>query len=267
MRNVRALIAYDGSKFFGWQRQEGFSSAQEALENAVESLTGAHVTVHGAGRTDTGVHALGQVASFHLDIGLDDDRLRHALNAHVGEGLVVRRLETCADEFHAQFDSRGKRYAYRVLTTRFRPPFGSAYAHWVRDPLDLRAMRDAARHFVGRRDFAALASSGSPRSSTVRTIRSLHLLARREWFAIVVEGDGFLYNMVRTLAGTLLDVGRGKLAPEEVSEILASKDRREASATAPPEGLYLVSVLYDAPVFRGRDRGPHGVPGLFQYGA
>jgi tRNA pseudouridine38-40 synthase len=266
MRNVRLLVAYDGSQFFGWQRQEGFESVQAALELALESLTGAHATVFGAGRTDTGVHALGQVANAHVQTALDDDRLRHALNAHLPAGVVVRQLETCADEFHAQFAARGKRYGYLVGTSRFRLPFGSAYSHWVRDPLDLERMRAAARRFVGKRDFAALASSGSPRSSTVRTIRSLHILARRNWFAIVVEGDGFLYNMVRTIAGTLLDVGRRKLSADDVSAILESADRREASATAPPEGLYLLSVLYGERVFAGRDRGPRGVPGLFQYG-
>ncbi|MCC7011975.1 MAG: tRNA pseudouridine(38-40) synthase TruA [Planctomycetes bacterium] len=264
---MRALIAYDGSKFFGWQRQEGFDSVQETLEVALEALLGSHVAVHGAGRTDTGVHALGQVASFHVDTHLDDDRVRHALNANLPEGVVVRRLETCADEFHAQFHARGKRYGYRVATSRFRPPFASSYSHWVRDPLDLVAMRDAAERFLGRRDFAALATSGSPRATTVRTIRSLHIHARREWFAIVVEGDGFLYNMVRTIAGTLLDVGRGKLVADDVSAILDSKDRREAGATAPPTGLYMLRVLYSEPVFRGRDRGPRGVPGLFQYGS
>ena len=265
MRNVRARIAYDGSKFFGWQRQAGFESVQEALETALESLLGTHAVVHGAGRTDTGVHALGQVAHFHLASELDDDRLRHALNAHLPEGVVVRRLETCADDFHARFHARGKRYAYRVATCRFRPPFGRAYTHWVRDPLDLAAMRRAARELVGRRDFASFASAGSPRVDTVRTVRDVRLCARREWFALVVEGDGFLYNMVRTIAGTLLDVGRGKLQVDDVPRILAARDRRAAAATAPPEGLYLLSVLYDEPVFRGRDRGPRGVPGLFQY--
>jgi tRNA pseudouridine38-40 synthase len=266
MRNVRALIAYDGSQFFGWQRQEGFVSVQETLETALEALTGSQTVVHGAGRTDTGVHALGQVASFHTGAELDDDRLRHALNAHLPPTVVVRRLESCADAFHAQLNARGKRYGYLVETSRFRLPFARAYSHWVRDPLDLGAMRAAARRFVGTHDFAALATTGSPRTSTVRTLRSLHIRARRERFAIVVEGDGFLYNMVRAIAGTLLDVGRGKLAPEGVREILQSRQRSEAGATAPPEGLYLLSVLYDPRPFRGRDRGPRGVPGTFQYG-
>jgi tRNA pseudouridine38-40 synthase len=266
LRNVRALIAYDGSKFFGWQRQEGFDSVQEAIEDALAVLVGDRVVVQGAGRTDTGVHALGQVAHFHVDTRLDDDRLRHALNHHLRAGVVIRRLETCRPDFHARFDARGKRYLYRVATARFRPPFGRDYAHWVRDPLDLAALRAAARELVGTHDFRAFATSGSPRASTVRRIASIHVLARREAFGIVVQGDGFLYNMVRTIAGTLIDVGRGKLAPRDVGAILRSRDRREAGPTAPACGLVLLSVLYPERPFAGRDRGPRGVPGLFQYG-
>lgn len=263
MRNVRLLIAYDGSRFFGWQRQDGFDSVQQSLEEAIESLTGARVVVHGAGRTDTGVHALGQVASCHLATRLDDHRLCHALNAHLDEGVVVRRLETCRDDFHAQFDATGKRYLYVTATTPFRPPFGEELCHWTREPLDLAAVRAAARHFVGTRDFAALASAGSPRQSTVRTVEHVRVVARRERFAVVVQGTGFLYNMVRTIAGTLLEVGRGRLAADDVPAILASGDRRLAGATAPARGLWLLRVRYREPCFAGRLAGPRGAAGLF----
>jgi tRNA pseudouridine38-40 synthase len=263
MRTVRALIAYDGSRFFGWQRQDGFRSVQQALEEALEGLVGDPVVVHGAGRTDTGVHALGQVAHMHVDTPLDDDRLRHALNFHLEEGLCVLRLETCRDDFHARYDARGKRYAYCVATGRFRPPFGRAYTHWVCDPLDLAAMRQAGALLVGRHDFSAFATAGSPRKSPVRTLAHLHVRARRRSLAIVVQGDGFLYNMVRAIAGTLLDVGRKKLAPLDVGAILASRDRRTAGPTAPAEGLWLLSVLYAEPTFRAPDRGARGVPGCF----
>lgn len=264
MRNVRVLLAYDGSRFFGWQRQEGFPSAQEALEDALLSLCGERVAVLGAGRTDTGVHALGQVANFHLESRLPDERFLFALNAHVPAGLVVRALETCSDAFHAQKDARGKRYVYLVRTETFPLPFARAHWHWVTDPLDLGAMRAAARHFVGRHDFGSLASAGSPRRSNVRHIRCLHLYARRSSFVLAVEGDGFLYNMVRTLAGTLLEVGSGKRAPESIPTLLASRDRRQAGPTAPPGGLYLARVLYREPCFTRVVRGPRGRPGFFQ---
>jgi len=265
MRNVRALIAYDGSKFYGWQRQEAFYSVQAAIEDALTALTGERIGVHGSGRTDTGVHALGQVAHFRIDTKLDDDRLRHALNFHLGEGVALRRMETAPDDFHARFSSIGKRYMYVVATTRFRPPFGPKLSHWVPQPLDLEAMRAAARALLGRHDFGAFANAGSPRKSNVRTLRSLHFIARRERFAFVVEGDGFLYNMVRTIAGTLIEVGKHSLEPAHVRRILESADRKQAGPTAPPEGLYLVSVRYPTPVFVGRDGCGRGAPGVFAY--
>jgi tRNA pseudouridine38-40 synthase len=263
VRNVRMRIAYDGSRFFGWQRQDGFDSVQAALEDALAVLVGERVVVHGSGRTDTGVHALGQVASCHVDTRLDDDRLRHALNHHLPRGVVVRRLETCADDFHARFDALGKRYAYLTMTSRFPPPFGRELAHWTCDTLDLAAMRAAARVLLGQHDFSAFASSGSPRRSNVRTLQGLRIVARRERFAIVAQADGFLYNMVRALAGTLLEVGRGRLTPTDVAAVLAGGRRAAAGPTAPPQGLYLLSVRYATPTFVGPDAGPRGAPGLF----
>ena len=265
MRNVRALIAYDGSKFYGWQRQAGFTSVQECIEEALSGLGEAHVCVHGAGRTDTGVHALGQVAHFHVGTRLDDDRLRHALNNYLPSGVVVRRLETCSEDFHARYSARGKRYLYRVATSRFRPPFAREFGHWVREPLDFPAMQAAARALVGTHDFSAFASAGSPRRTNVRTVARLRWIPRRDAFAFVIEGNGFLYNMVRAIAGTLIEVGRRRREVEEVAEILASRDRRTAGPTAPAAGLFLVRVLYPERPFEGRDRGPRGAPGLFQY--
>lgn len=263
MRNVRAKITYDGSLFYGWQRQDGFASVQQAVEEALEGLVGAPVIVHGAGRTDTGVHALGQVASFHTDTRLEDDRLRHALNAHLCDGIVVERLETCRDDFHARFDARGKRYLYVTATSRFRPALATQYTHWLCDPLDLPAMRAAARDIVGRHDFRAFGNAGSPRKTTVRTVHRLRLVPRRRAFAFVVQGDGFLYNMVRTIAGTLLDVGRGRLEPGCVREALESGERELLGPTAPARGLYLLTTLYDEDVFVGPDVGPRGRAGAF----
>ncbi len=258
-------MAYDGSSFCGWQRQDGFETVQEALEDALLAVVGEPCTIHGSGRTDTGVHALGQVAHFRVDTALDDDRLWHALNAHLPPGVAVRQVETCRNEFHAQHSARGKRYGYLVRTHRHPPPFGRSYAHWTRDPLDLAAMRAAAQRFVGEHDFRALANSGSPRKTTVRRIAGIHVVARRERLAFVIQGSGFLYRMARVIAGTLLEVGRGKLVVEDITRILASLDRKRAGPTAPPEGLYMLSVLYDEPCFAKRPRGPRGVPGAFQY--
>ena len=263
MRTVRAEISYDGSRFHGWQRQDGFASVQGAVEDALACLLDTLVTVQGAGRTDTGVHALRQVAHFHVDTRLDDERLLHALNAHLVEGVTLNRLETCHDDFHARFDARGKRYVYRVATTRFRPAMGRQYQHWVNIPLDRAPMEAAAARMVGRHDFAAFGNAGSQRKTTVRTITAVRLIARRDSFAVVVQGEGFLYNMVRNMVGTLLEVGRGYRPAEDVERALSGGERGFVGATAPACGLYLARVLYDGPVFRGRDRGPRGAPGMF----
>ncbi len=256
MRNVRLLIGYDGSRFFGWQRQDGFDTVQQSLEEALLAATGQRVAIHGAGRTDTGVHALGQVAHAHVETRLDDDRIRHALNAHLPEGVVVREAETCAEDFHARYAARSKRYGYLVVNTRFAPAFGRELCCWTPWPLDVAAMRRAARALVGRHDFAAFGNAGSPRPTTVRTVQRLHFVVRRERLAFVIQGDGFLYNMVRTIAGTLIDVGRGKLDEGACARALASGLRDDAGPTAPAAGLYLLSVQYGARAFAGRRGGP-----------
>ncbi len=252
MRNVRLLVSYDGSRFYGWQRQDGFDSVQQSIEEAVLAATGTRATVNGAGRTDTGVHALGQVASLHVDTRLDDDRLRHALNAYLPQGVVVREAETCHDEFHARFSAKSKRYAYQVVTTRFAPPFGRANVHWISWPLDVPRMRRASRALIGTHDFAAFGNTGSPRRTSVRTVEHLRFVLRRERFFFVIQGTGFLYNMVRTIAGTLIDVGRGKLDEGACARAIASRDREDAGPTAPASGLYLVSVQYPTRPFTKR---------------
>lgn len=245
LRNVRILVSYDGSRFFGWQRQEGFLSVQESIEEALLGLTGETVTVRGSGRTDAGVHALGQVANFHLDTDLTDNRLWHGLNGHLGRcGAVIRALQTCEGDFHAQRSARGKRYAYIIETARFQSPFSPKRAHFVRGDLDIGLMREAAAHFVGEHDFSCLVSTGSERASNVRRIFGVHLVERRSGVAIVVGGNGFLYNMVRTLSGTLIDVGLRRRKPDSIPALLAGRERGEAGETGPAGGLYLVSVQY-----------------------
>lgn len=264
MRNVRLLVSYDGSAYFGWQRQDGFDSVQQRIEEALHALTGTRVAVQGAGRTDTGVHALGQVAHVHLETRLDDGHLLRALNAHLPSSVVVRRLETCPDDFHARFSAASKRYLYRIATTRFAPPFGAAHVHWCPYALDLGRIRAAAELLLGRHDFRAFSSTGSPRGTTVRHLQRVHWLAHRDLLAFLVQADGFLYNMVRTIAGTLIDVGRGRLEPSIVARALAGGSRELLGPTAPPGGLYLVSVQYEERAFVRPEAAPHGSPGVFQ---
>jgi tRNA pseudouridine38-40 synthase len=244
MRNVRLVMAYHGARFHGWQRQDGFDSVQQALEEALLAATGEQVSVHGAGRTDTGVHALGQVASFHTATRLDDDRLLHAVNAHLPAGAVVRSLATCHDAFHARFHALSKRYAYTIACSRFRPALAADLVCWTPWPLDVGRMRRAAADVVGEHDFRAFGNAGSPRSTSVRRVQRLHWIVRRQRLTFVIQGDGFLYNMVRTIAGTLIDVGRRKRDEDALRRALASGERDDAGPTAPAEGLCLVSVQY-----------------------
>ena len=263
MRNVRLQVAYDGAEFYGWQRQDGFCTVQETLEEAALEVLGERVTVQGSGRTDTGVHALRQVANFHVSTRLTDDRLRHALNAHLPGAVVVNQLETCADEFHARFSAQSKRYVYFVATTRFRPPHAERYAAWTCLSLDFGAMQHAARSLLGEHDFRGLSSAGSKPTTTVRTVHNLRWIRRRDRLAFVIEANGFLYNMVRAIAGTLIDVGRGRLDRDCVRRVLESGERGKVGPTAAPGGLYLLRVLYPEPTFVGTAQKPTRSPGVF----
>lgn len=246
MRSLRLIIGYDGAAYAGWQRQAGAETIQEHLERAIGSVVGATVTVHGAGRTDSGVHALAQSAHVKVAGGPPADAFHKAVNTVLPRDIRILRAREVGPEFHARFSARGKRYLYRIRTDPVPHPIGRRYAHWFTAPLDPAAMRRAARHLIGTHDFASLATStGNARKSpTVRTVQSLHVLRRRNGIDIAVQGDGFLYNMVRTLAGTLLEVGRGRFKPDDVVSILEARDRRRAGPTLPAQGLFLVRVLY-----------------------
>lgn len=239
-------IAYHGASYAGWQRQEGFDTVQERMEAACQLLAGEHVDVHGAGRTDRGVHARAQCAHVRMPKQFEPELLRRALNGNLPPDIAVRFVRPVPAMFHARFSAAGKRYAYRFLVNRTRPVFGRELFQWVRQPLDLGAMRRGAACLVGEHDFQSFANNpGYERTrGTVRTIRRLHLFRRPWGVDLVVEGNGFLYNQVRAIAGTLQDVGTGRFRWEQVAEMLRAQDRRAAGPNAPPEGLHLVRVLY-----------------------
>lgn len=241
-------IAYDGSRFHGWQRQAGVRTVQEELERACAAIDLPDTHVEGAGRTDTGVHAFGQCAHVRIPRTFPPGKLQLALNANLPEDVAVQRARVAPDDFHARFFAGGKRYLYRVVCSPVKPAVGRPYFHWSRRAVDLDAMRRAARCLVGRHDFASFATNpGYARSrGTVRTLHHVHLFRRRSGFDFAVQGSGFLYNMVRNLVGTLLEVGYGNRDPEWVGEVLRGRDRRLAGATAPARGLYLLRVLYNA---------------------
>lgn len=245
MRTLKLTVQYDGSPYVGWQRQAEGTSIQGLLEEALAPIEGSPVTVHGAGRTDAGVHALAQVASVRLTASLDEQTLRRALNAVLPPDVRVTEVEQAADDFHARFSARGKVYEYRIVNAPFVSPFLYRYAWHIVPRLDLDAMRTGAAALVGRHDFAAFQGAGSSAATTERTIERL------EWedqgsgqLTLRVHGDGFLRHMVRNIAGTLVEVGLGRWQASRVAEILGSRDRGQAGPTAPAHGLFLVRVLY-----------------------
>jgi tRNA pseudouridine38-40 synthase len=246
----RLTIAYDGTGLVGWQRQPEGTSVQGLIEEALVRLTGAdRVTVTGAGRTDAGVHARGQVASVALDTRLTPDDLQRGLNALLPPAVRVVGLETVEPDFHARFAAKAKRYDYHVIAGPVISPFDVRYAWHVPHALDLAAMRAALPALEGRHDFAAFQSTGSDIDGTVRTLHEVRLDdgpadggSRR--LVLSLTGDGFLRHMVRAIAGTLVEIGRGRWPPDHLAAVLASGDRAQAGPTAPAHGLFLVFVRY-----------------------
>ncbi len=261
-RTLKLTVAYDGTGLVGWQRQAEGNSVQAVLEDALARFEGAPVVVHGAGRTDAGVHALGQVASVRLTCAHDAETLRRALNAQLPEDVRVLQVEEAAAAFHARFDARSKTYRYLIRNAPFVSPFERAFVWHVPQRLDVAAMQQAAEILAGTHDFAAFQSVGSDTSGTVRTLFSSSVAlepvasvlgltgpaGRPESGALLVyetRGDGFLRHMVRTIVGTLVEVGRGWRAPGSLAQVLGGGLRTGAGATAPPHGLFLVGVDYD----------------------
>ncbi len=246
-RNVQLLIAYDGTDFHGWQTQGALRTVQATLEEVVRRVVRHPVTLIASGRTDAGVHAAGQVANFHTSNELPTDKLRHALGSRLPKDVDLLRVRDVPPGFHATRRSTCKLYRYRIFNHPRRPTryHQQRYVYHFYKQLDCDAMRCAARHFVGTHDFKAMASTRSvERQSNVRTILYCESYTTYEEIRIDVCGTGFLYNQVRNMVGTLLEVGRGKWPPERVTEILKSRDRQNAGPTVPACGLCLQWVQY-----------------------
>lgn len=260
MATYRLTLEYDGEGFEGWQLQPGGRrTVQGALEAAVARVTGQRARVVASGRTDSGVHAEGQVASLRLEGELGAERLRRALNGVLPPDVAVVDAVRAPDAFHARRDARSKLYRYRVWNGRDRSPLRERRALCVARPLDLAAMRRAARAFEGTHDFSSFRAAGSSAASAVRRLLRLEVTGEAgAGVELLFEGEGFLRQMVRILTGTLLAVGSGRWAPEDMPAILAARDRRRAGPTVPARGLTLVAVRYDAAP--PRDEDPGAVP-------
>lgn len=249
MTTFKIILAYDGTDYVGWQRQAIGTSVQGLVEDALRELDGREVVLHGAGRTDAGVHALGQVASCTLDRAMEAEVLARALNARLPGDVRVVSAETVASDFHARFTAKARTYRYRIYNAGVMNPFERQYAWHVFGALDVDAMDTAARSLEGRHDFAAFRTSSGTTRTTERTVaRSrvtrTNLSPAGDLIFYDITGDGFLRHMVRAIVGTLVDIGRGRRPSEAMREVLASRDRGRAGPTAPAWGLFLVGVEY-----------------------
>jgi tRNA pseudouridine38-40 synthase len=249
MRTIKLTLSYDGTDFAGWQRQQDCRTVQATLEEAIEKITGARSATLASGRTDAGVHALGQVVSFRTASRLSIEVLQRALNANLPHSMAVLDMAEVHDGFHATHDALRKRYRYVIHDGPVRDAFARRYAwHYAHGRLDAGAMQRAAMPLIGTHDFSSFETTGAPRKTSIRTVYDLHIERGRgdrgQFVTLEIEANGFLYNMVRTIVGTLVDVGRGARPESWPGEVLAAMDRRRAGRTAPPQGLFLVNVEY-----------------------
>jgi tRNA pseudouridine38-40 synthase len=245
-RNFKLTLEYDGSQYHGWQRQLGVLTIQEVLESRLEIILGGPIKTRASGRTDAGVHARGQVINFYGRTSLTPEEIQRALNSLLPGDIVVLHAEEVVDAFHARFSATAKTYEYRILNRAAPSALERRFAWHIRKPLEWSAMTECLESIIGLHDFSAFMGSGSPVKSTERCIfRAVLEALDTHHFIFSFEANGFLKHMVRNLVGTLVEVGKGKLTPEDFEDILASRDRRQAGMTAPAHGLYLVSVRYD----------------------
>lgn len=244
-RNIRLIVAYDGSAYHGFQRQDNAITIQQLLEERLATIFGHAVKVTGAARTDTGVHAYGQVVNLTTTGSIPTERIPFAAKSVLPDDIVIRSAAEVPFAFHARFSAKSKIYVYRIYNDPLPDPFLRRYAWHVPQPLDTDAMKQAIRHFVGIHDFSAFRAAGGAPISPIREIIAAHCTDHENKIECVFHGTGFLYHMVRNLTGTLVEVGMQKLESKEMPDILASRDRKRAGVTAPPNGLYLKEIYYE----------------------
>lgn len=246
MRNIKLVIEYDGKDFNGWQKQPNKLNIQGTIEQAIKKITGEEVELNASGRTDAGVHALGQVANFKTNSNIPIEKIAIAINTHLKQSIRIMSAEEVEEKFHSRLNCKKKTYRYIINNSEFASAIYRNLETHIPLKLDIEKMREAIKYFEGEHDFKSFRASGTSSKSSVRIIYKAQIIQKdnnRIWLELT--GNGFLYNMVRIISGTLVDVGLGKIKPSDIPEIINSKDRIKAGKTLPPQGLYLVNVEYE----------------------
>ena len=244
MKRVKLTVAYDGTNYCGWQVQPNGITVQEALNQCLSEFSGENIETIGASRTDAGVHALGNVAVFDTEMRMPGDKFSFALNQRLPEDIRIQKSEEVDADFHPRYVKSQKTYEYRILNCRFPIPTERFYSHFTYIPLDVDKMKEAASYLIGEHDFKSFCGTGAQVKTTVRTVKEIQIEKSGDRITIRITGEGFLYNMVRIIAGTLMDIGGGLYLPEKMKEILEAKDRKKAGPTAPARGLTLMKIQY-----------------------
>ena len=244
MRNIKLIIEYDGKKFGGWQKQPNKLNIQGEIEKAIEEITGEAIELNASGRTDAGVHSLGQTANFKTNSEIDISKMAIAINSKLKQSIRIIKAEEVDEKFHARYSCKGKKYKYVINNSKYGSAIYRDLEYHMPIKLNVEAMQKGIKYFEGEHDFKSFKASGTSSKSSVRTIYNAKVIEDGERIIVELEGNGFLYNMVRIISGTIVDVGLGKIKPEEIPEIIESKDRTRAGKTLPPQGLYLVEVYY-----------------------
>lgn len=244
MRNIKLVIEYDGKGFNGWQKQPNKLNIQGEIEEAISEITGENIEITASGRTDAGVHALGQVANFKTESNIPIEKFAIAINSRLKKSIVVKSAEEVPLDFHSRYNCKGKKYRYVIDNSKYGSAIYRGLLCHIPVELDLEKMQQAIKYFEGEHDFKGFKATGGNNKSTVRRIDKAIIVKENDNIIIELVGNGFLYNMVRIIAGTLVDVGLGKIKPEDIPNIIDSKKRENAGKTLQPQGLYLVEVYY-----------------------
>lgn len=244
MRNIKLTIEYDGKSFNGWQKQPNKLNIQGEIERAIEELTGEKINLIASGRTDAGVHALGQIANFKTESNIPIDKFAIAINSKFKKSIVIKNAEEVDERFHSRYSVKEKTYRYTINNSKYGTALYRDMEYHFPIKLNVEKMKEGIKYFEGEHDFSAFKASGTSSKSSVRKIYKTKLYEANDRIYIELTGNGFLYNMIRIIAGTLVDVGLEKIKPEDIKEIIESKDRKKAGKTLPPQGLCLIEVKY-----------------------